>query len=99
MAYIGKVAVPAQWSELESLIKAQIDGQSSFAFASGKTYSLQTEDGVLRVCNSTSAPTLDADGEHLDDNQFGLYKLDSGTFYVRSKTKNGVCLVSVSEVA
>lgn len=99
MAYIGKVKVPAEWSSLESLIQAQIDGQSSFVFNSSKTYSLQTEEGTLRLCNASATPTLDVDGEHIDEKQFGVFKPDSGTLYARSNTKSGVCLVSVSEVA
>jgi len=96
--YIGKVQVPADWSSLESLIKAQVDGQSSFAFTSGKTYSLQTEEGTLRTCDASSTPSLDVDGEYIVEKQQGIYEPDAGTLYVRSNTKNGVCLVSVSEL-
>ena len=37
MAYIGKIKVPAEWTSVESLIQAQIDGQSSFSFDSDST--------------------------------------------------------------
>lgn len=97
MAYIGKIEVPATWTSLEDLIQAQVDGQSSFAFDSSKKYSLQTEEGSIRLCNTSATPTSDVDGEHLKDDQFGIYEPDSSTLYVRSKTKNGVCLLSVSE--
>ena len=99
MAYIGKIKVPAEWTSVESLIQAQIDGQSSFSFDSDSTYSIQPEEGTLRLCNASAKPTLDVDGEHLDQTQFGLFKPDTATLYARSNTKNGVCLVAISEVA
>ena len=88
MAYIGKVKVSDTWTKLEDLIKAQIDGQSSFAFSSGSTYSLQTDgDNVsfIRVCNATSTPAESYDGECLDRHICGLYKPDTAYLYVRKE--------------
>lgn len=98
MAYIGKVEVSNTWASLESLIQAQIDDQSAFAFASGSNYSLQVESGTVRVCNASATPTGDVDGEHLDENQFSKYSPDAGTLYVKAKAKSGVVLLSVSEI-
>ena len=97
MAYIGKVEVSSSWSSLESLIQAQIDGQSAFAFDGSKTYSLQSEEGTFRACDTSTTPTSNVDGEHIDEKQTAIYQPDS-TLYVRSNTKSGVCLVSVSEL-
>ena len=100
MAYVGKIKVPNEWATLASLIQAQIDGQSSFAFQSGKTYSIQVESGSLRVCNTSSTPTDSVDGEHLDEHQIGIYEPDgTNALYAKTKTKEGVVLVSVSELA
>ena len=100
MAYIGKVKIPSEWTSLESLIKAQVSGQSSFAFSTSSTYSLQA-DGAdkaeVRLCNATSAPTDEMAGEHIDRDQFGKYEPASGaTLYV--KQNGALVYLSVSEI-
>ena len=95
--FIGKVQVPDEWSKLVELIQTQIPGQSSFNFQVGSTYSLQVESGTVRVCNTNNAPT-GLDGEHLSEDQFGIYEPDAGTLLVRAKPKTGVVLLSVSEL-
>jgi len=39
--YLGQVKITAEWAKLEDLIKAQIYGQSAFAFDTTKKYQLQ----------------------------------------------------------
>ena len=57
MAYIGKVSITQEWADLESLIQAQVDGQSSFAFTTGTKYSLQPEKGLMGMCVTSATPT------------------------------------------
>lgn len=105
MAYVGKVVVTQDWAKLEDLIKAQVEGQSSFAFDTSKTYELQTDCEQhapfgVRVCNSASEPS-DADaGEHLSDDQSGEYKPESGIYlWVKVRGNTTDVKLSVSEIA
>ena len=104
MAYVGKVSITSTWAKLEDLIKSQVSGQSAFAFDTDKTYSIQTEGTNLpfgaRFCNSATEPSADDDGEHLTDEQFAVYKPESGVYlYVKKVRSLGVLKVSVSENA
>lgn len=47
MAYIGKVNVSGDWEKVEDLIKAQVEGQDSFAFDTSKSYPIQVDGGFL----------------------------------------------------
>ena len=99
MAYIGKVSITQEWASLTDLIQAQVSGQSSFAFSSGSTYSLQPEKGLCGVCVTSSTPTDLLAGEHIDQDQFGKYTPDgSNDIYVRSKESDAVILLAVSEL-
>ena len=100
MAYIGKVTVTKEWANLEDLIQAQVSGQSSFAFTTGTTYSLQSEKGLCGVCVTSSEPTSDLAGEHLNADQFGTYEPDgTNNIFVRSKELDTDILLAVSELA
>lgn len=100
MAYIGKVQVGDKWEKLVGLIRQQVPSQSSFNFTVGSTYSLQVESGTVRVCNNTGGtPDSKIDGEHLTDEQFGIYEPDSGTLFVRAKPKTGVVWLSISKLS
>lgn len=105
MAYIGKVKITSAWTKLEDLIKAQVTGQSSFAFNTSKTYSVmadvksnQTLFGVY-VCNAGSEPSEDDDGEYLTEGLFGMYKPESAVYlWVRARGNSTDVKVSVSEI-
>lgn len=102
MAYVGKVSVTNDWAKLEDLIQAQVSGQSSFAFDTSKTYSLQTDSGGadfgVRLCNSATEPAAEDDGEHLVDDQFGKYTPESGAYlWVKSRGNSTGVKLSVSE--
>lgn len=100
MAYIGKVKVPNTWTSLQSLIQDQIDGQSSFAFESGKTYSIQVDGpGRIDLCDSETLPTDNSVGEHLNGKQFGVYSPDAGVLYVRLNLPWNIAQIAVSELA
>lgn len=103
MSYIGKVKVSSAWTKLEDLIQAQVDGQSSFAFDTSKTYSVQADTQAqvgfgAYVCNSATEPTNDDDGEYLTEGLFGVYKPSSGVYlYVRARGNSTNTKISVSE--
>lgn len=105
MANIGKVNVANDWEKLEDLIKAQVDGQSSFAFDTSKTYQLQTDCEQhapfgVRFCSAASEPSEADAGEHLSDDQSGEYKPEAGVYLwvkIRGNTTN--VKLSVSEIA
>lgn len=100
MAYIGKVSITQEWADLESLIQAQVDGQSAFAFATGTKYQLQPEKGLMGMCVTSSEPTDLLAGEHLDQAQTAIYEPDgTNGIYVRSKEEDAVILLAVSELA
>lgn len=99
MAYIGKVSISQEWEKLEDLIKAQVDGQSAFAFASGTQYSLQSEKGLCAICVTSAEPDSLLAGEHINQDQFGVYEPDgSNDMWVRSKEPDAVILLAVSEL-
>ena len=106
MAYVGKVSITSEWAKLEDLIQAQVDGQSSFAFDTSKTYTIQTDCEKsapfgARFCNTASTPENDDDGEYLTDTFVGaLYQPESGAYlYVRTRGNTTDIKVSVSENA
>lgn len=105
MAYIGKVTLTDSWAKLEDLIKAQVDGQSAFAFDTTKKYSIQVDtvkanhDYSGYFCNSATEPSATDDGEHLDNNLFAVYEPESGVdLWVKEATSAGKIKVSVSEI-
>lgn len=83
--YIGQVTLTENWQKLEDLIKAQVAGQSAFAFAAGKTYQLQGEGSYgVRLCNASTTPQALNDGERICQNQTALYEKEDGAFlYVK----------------
>lgn len=106
MAYIGKVKLTTEWEKLEDLIKAQVAGQSAFAFDTSKEYSVQAETprgpyimGAY-LCNTASEPSNLDDGEHLEQEQMCVYQPESGQYlWVRSRgtAENADVKLSVSE--
>ncbi len=104
MAYIGKVTLTSDWEKLEDLIKAQVEGQSAFAFDTSKEYGIQTDTprgpyifGAY-LCNSTTEPAEADDGEHLEQENFGIYKPESGVYlWVKKRGVDGTVKLSVSE--
>lgn len=86
--YIGKVKVTNQWQKLETLIKEQIEGQSSFAFVADKTYQMQNEsDFGIRICNTAETPTDLNVGEVVRAN--AQYELENGAnAYVKTFQNN-----------
>lgn len=105
MAYIGKVALTDSWEKLEDLIKA-LDGQSTFAFDTAKTYAIQVDSTAsnsnygARFCNSATEPANPDDGEHYDNSMAPFtYKPASGIdLYVKKIAKTRNVKVSVSEI-
>lgn len=90
MAYIAKVNVPAEWTEL-----ATLTGQ---AFASGKTYSIQAYDGSnVRLCNATALPTDAFAGENIKNLMQVIYSPDAGTMYIK-RGSAAPAFVAVSEI-
>ena len=99
MAYIGKVSVSNTWAKVEDLIKAQVDGQSSFAFDTSKTYTIQVQGHApAYFVNAASAPTTEDAGDCIQPYLFGKYKPDSDNLYVKSYGGKNTCL-SVSELS
>lgn len=105
MAYIGKVTLTDSWEKLEDLIKAQVSGQSSFAFDTDKKYSIQVDtvkdnnnySGYF--CNSATEPANSDDGEHLNNDLYAEYKPESGVYlYVKKAKSLGIIKVSVSQI-
>lgn len=86
MAYIGKVELKETWEKLEDLIKAQVTGQSAFAFDASKTYSMMTDtaNDTCEIgaywCSSATKPTALNDGEYLDPGVQGIYQPESGAY-------------------
>lgn len=104
MAYIGKVTLTNEWAKLEDLIKAQVDGQSAFAFDTSKEYGIQvdTQRGPYifgaYLCSSTSEPGALDDGEHLEQEQFAVYGPESGVYlWVKTRGSEASVKLSVSE--
>ena len=105
MAYIGKVTLTDSWAKLEDLIKAQVDGQSEFAFDTSKKYSIQVDtvkqnhNYSAYFCNSATEPVNLDDGEHLNNDLFAEYTPESGVdMWVKTATTAGIIKVSVSEI-
>lgn len=104
MAYIGKVTINNEWEKLEDLIKDQVAGQSAFAFDTTKQYFLQVETtrgqfvfGIY-ACNSTTEPANPDDGEHLEEDSFGIYQPEAGEYlWVKSRNANTSVKMSISE--
>lgn len=104
MAYIGKVKLSSTWEKLEDLIKAQVDGQSAFAFDTSKEYGIQADTprgpyifGAY-LCNSATEPAEADDGEHLEQENFGIYQPASGVYlWVKTRGVDGDVKLSVSE--
>lgn len=98
MSYIGKVEVNNSWAKLEDLIKAQVEGQSSFAFDSDTKYVLQCEGEYgARFCDVASKPSDDEDKEGfvIKDTQAAYYKpSDSKDLYTKCRY-NSVVLVKI----
>lgn len=100
MAYIGKVSITQEWADLESLIQAQVDGQSAFTFTTGTKYQLQPEKGLMGMCVASAEPDSLLAGEHLNQDQTAIYEPDgTNGIYVRSKEEDAVILLAVSELA
>ena len=84
--YIGKVKISNTWSKLEDLIKAQVSGQSSFAFAEGTTYQLQGEGNYgVRLCDTSAAPSDAQAGERIIGTQTAIYQKSNGYLYVKTE--------------
>ena len=88
--YIGKVEIHQQWETVEGLIKAQVEGQSSFAFDSSKTYQLQAEGNYgVRLMDAAAAPSDVEEGFVIEGTQPANYKVSTGkNLYVKT-TKDG----------
>lgn len=104
MAYIGKVTINSEWAKLEDLIKDQVSGQSAFAFDTSKTYLLQVETTRGQyvfgsyVCSSATEPANADDGEHLEEDNFGIYEPESGIYlWVKARGSNRSIKMSISE--
>jgi len=100
MAYIGKVKVSTEWTTVEDLVQAQVEGQSTFAFDGDTTYQLQAEsDSGCRFVEASSTPEDPKDGNCIIGTQCAFYKKDTGDLYVRSVAKaNESCLLKISTV-
>lgn len=102
MAYIGKVKLTNEWTKVEDLIKAQVEGQSSFAFADGSTYQIQSDAMYgARLCEAATAPADKNDGERVLEDHVGIYQPESGT-YLYAKINTPIaghdCLIKVSKI-
>lgn len=104
MAYIGKVTLTSTWAKLEDLIKAQVDGQSAFAFNTSKEYGIQVETprgpyiSGAYLCSVASEPAETDAGEHLEAEQYAVYGPESGyDLWVRTRGSDAEVKVSVSE--
>ena len=102
MAYIGKIELTNEWQKVEDLIKAQVSGQSAFAFAEKKTYQIQSEASYgARLCEASSAPTNGNDGERILESQTGIYELTEGyNLYAKVHTLQPCvpCLLKISQI-
>lgn len=99
MAYIGKIKLTTTWAKVEDLIKAQVEGQSAFAFDSTKTYSIQSHSASLvNIANVAAAPASADDGECLELHMVAKYTPDTSILYVRSGAGKKASL-SISELS
>lgn len=86
--YIGKVEIKDEWEKLEDLIKAQVEGQSAFAFDSDTKYVLQSESSFgARFCEASTTPSDKNEGFCITETQSAYYKPGNDDLYV--KTKHG----------
>lgn len=84
--YIGKVKISNNWSKLEDLIQAQVEGQSAFAFVEGTTYQLQGEGNYgVRLCETSSTPSDAQAGERIIGTQTAIYQESDGYIYVKTE--------------
>ena len=86
--YIGKVEVNNQWQQLDTLIQAQVSGQSSFAFDADTTYQLQGEgNNGVRLCVVASIPNDDEQvGFRIQGTQCADFKAEAGcNLYVKAE--------------
>lgn len=90
MAYIGKVEINSNWTKLEDLIKAQVTGQSAFAFDADKKYQIQTEsDWGAHLCEVASKPTDANEGFEIEGTQAAHYQpTDAKALYVKTSHGN-----------
>lgn len=100
--YIGKVQLTNEWQKVEDLIKAQVEGQSSFAFEANKTYQLQAEASYgAQLCETSAAPADGNDGEFIEGSQTGSYILDSGNYLfakVHTMQPGVPCWLKISKI-
>ena len=100
--YIGKVKLSNEWQKLEDVIKAQVEGQSGFAFSNGKDYQLQGEGNyAVRLCDSSALPADAQDGERIAETQTAIYQKDnSSELYVRTEQDipSGNVWLKISEI-
>lgn len=94
MSYIGKVKVGNEWEKVEDLIKAQVSGQSSFAFDGSTKYELQSEGEFgARFCDVSSKPSDDNEGMVITGTQVAFYQpSDGNSLYVKTAHLNFVHL-------
>lgn len=85
--YIGTVEVNNEWKQLDTLIKAQVSGQSAFEFDADTTYQLQGEGNYgIRLCVSSSIPTDKQVGFRIQGTQCAHFKAEAGcNLYVKSE--------------
>ena len=97
--YIGKVDINDTWQKLEDLIKAQVDGQSSFAFDSDTKYQLQAETSFgARFCEAATEPDDKNEGFCIAETQVAFYKPGSDPLWVKTKHEN-FGLLKIGELA
>lgn len=95
---IGKVQVSTTWTKVSDLIKAQISGQSAFAFSSSYVYELQGEANTpIRLCVSAAAPTGLQDGKRIKGTQVADYQPES-SYYLYAKCDEGVSLLNIDRI-
>lgn len=87
--YIGKVEINDTWQNLEDLIKAGVEGQSSFAFDADTTYQLQSESSFgARFCEAATAPDDKTEGFCITETQVAFYKPGNDPLWVKTKHEN-----------
>lgn len=91
MAYIGKIKVTKTWAKVEDLIKAQIEGQSAFAFDNSKTYQIQGQsDFGIHLCEAATAPADENDGFVIKGTQCGMYKKGTNDLFVSTSVEDNI---------
>ena len=87
--YIGTVEVNNTWQKLDTLIQAQVSGQSAFAFDADTTYQLQAEGNFgVRLCEQADEPG-EKDGFRIRGTQPANYKVQAGA-YLWVKVEEGL---------